>query len=126
MEEKINSSYDIIIKTLSTQKEDIILKVVREKGQITYRQTYQNHARFLKRDSRSQEIFERYYAEAKRTQMPAQTTIPSKTLIHHRETKIFHNKTKFKQYLSMNSALQRVIKEKLYHQEGNYTQEKTN
>jgi hypothetical protein len=53
-------------------------------------------------------------------------TIPSKTLIHHRETKIFHNKTKFKQYLSMNSALQRVIKEKLYHQEGNYTQEKTN
>jgi hypothetical protein len=28
------------------------------------------------------------------------------------ETKLFHNKTKFKHYLSMNPALQRIITEK--------------
>jgi hypothetical protein len=35
------------------------------------------------------------------------------------ETKILHNKTKFKQYISMNPALQRIIKGKLQHKEGN-------
>jgi hypothetical protein len=37
------------------------------------------------------------------------------------ETKIVHNKTKFTQYLSTNSALQKVIDGKLQYKEGNYT-----
>ena len=37
--------------------------------------------------------------------MPAKTTIPSKTLNHiEGETKIFHDKTKFTQYVSTNPA----------------------
>jgi hypothetical protein len=40
------------------------------------------------------------------------------------ETKIFHNKTKFTLYLSINSALQRIIKGKDQHKDGNYTLEK--
>ena len=40
------------------------------------------------------------------------------------ETKVFHDKTKFTQYLSINPALQRVIKRKLQHEDGNYTLEK--
>jgi hypothetical protein len=40
------------------------------------------------------------------------------------ETKVFHDKTKFTQYLSMNTALQRIIKEKHQHKDGNYTLEK--
>jgi hypothetical protein len=40
------------------------------------------------------------------------------------ETKVFHDKTKFTQYLSTNSALQRIIKGKLQHKEGNYALEK--
>jgi hypothetical protein len=40
------------------------------------------------------------------------------------ETKVFHDKTKFTQHLSMNPALQRIIKGKLQHKEGNYTLEK--
>jgi hypothetical protein len=45
--------------------------------------------------------------------MPAQATIPSQTYITiDGDTKIFHNKTKFTCYLSMNPALQRIIKEK--------------
>jgi hypothetical protein len=39
-------------------------------------------------------------------------------------TKIFHDKTKFTQYLSTNPALQRIIDEKCQHKEGNYTLEK--
>jgi hypothetical protein len=40
------------------------------------------------------------------------------------ETKIFHDKTKFPQYLSTNTALQRIKKGKIQHKEGNYTLEK--
>jgi hypothetical protein len=40
------------------------------------------------------------------------------------ETKVFHDKTKFTQYLCTNSALQRIIKGKLQHKEGNYALEK--
>ena len=40
------------------------------------------------------------------------------------ENKIFHDKTKFTQYLSINTALQRLINGKLPHKKGNYTLEK--
>jgi hypothetical protein len=41
-----------------------------------------------------------------------------------RETKVFHDKTKFTQYLSTNPALQRIMNGKCQHKEGNYTLEK--
>jgi hypothetical protein len=57
--------------------------------------------------------------------MPAQATIPNKTLNYQScKTKVFHDKTKFTQYLSTNLALQRKIKGKIQHKEGNYTLEK--
>jgi hypothetical protein len=40
------------------------------------------------------------------------------------ETKIFHDKTKFTQYLSINPALQRITDGKHQCKEGNYTLEK--
>jgi hypothetical protein len=40
------------------------------------------------------------------------------------ETKVFHDKTKFKQYLSRNPDIQRIIKGKPQHKEGNYALEK--
>jgi len=56
--------------------------------------------------------------------MPAQATTSSKTLHYHRwkNNKIFHEKTKFTQYLSKNLAIQRIVDGK--HKEGNYTLEK--
>jgi hypothetical protein len=52
--------------------------------------------------------------------MPAQTTIPTELSITiDGETKVFHEKTKFTQYLSTNPGLQRIIKRKLQHKEGN-------
>jgi hypothetical protein len=41
------------------------------------------------------------------------------------ETKVFHEKTKFTQYLSTNPELQRRIKRKRQHKDGNYNLEKT-
>jgi hypothetical protein len=41
------------------------------------------------------------------------------------ETKIFHDKTKFTQYLSTNPALQRIIDGKLKNKRGNYSIEKS-
>jgi hypothetical protein len=41
-----------------------------------------------------------------------------------REPKVFHDKTKFTQYLSTNPALQKIIRGKLQHKEGNYTLKK--
>jgi hypothetical protein len=35
------------------------------------------------------------------------------------ETKVFHDKTKFTQYLSMNTARQRIIRGKHKHKDGN-------
>jgi hypothetical protein len=40
------------------------------------------------------------------------------------ETKVFHDKTKFTQYLSNITTPQRIIKGKLQHKEGNYALEK--
>jgi hypothetical protein len=40
------------------------------------------------------------------------------------ETKVFHDKTKFTQYLSTNLALKKKIKRKLQHREENYAIEK--
>jgi hypothetical protein len=38
--------------------------------------------------------------------------------------KVFHDKTKFTQYLSMNPALQRIIIGKHQHKDGNYAPQK--
>jgi hypothetical protein len=42
----------------------------------------------------------------------------------NRETKIFHDKTKFAEYLSTDPALQGIVYGKHQHKEGNYTLEK--
>ena len=54
--------------------------------------------------------------------MPAQATIPSSITIDG-ETKVFHDKTKFTQYLSTNPALQRIITEKKQYKDGNHALE---
>jgi hypothetical protein len=45
------------------------------------------------------------------------------SIIIEGETKMFHDKTKFTQYLSINPALKRIIDGKHQHKEGNYTLE---
>jgi hypothetical protein len=57
--------------------------------------------------------------------MPARLLYPAKLSITiDGETKVFHDKTKFTQYRSRNPVLQRIIKGKCQHKDGNYTLEK--
>jgi hypothetical protein len=57
--------------------------------------------------------------------MPAQAILPRKTLHYHRgRNQNIPRKTKFTQHLSMNPALQMIIKGKLQEKEGNYALEK--
>jgi hypothetical protein len=89
------------------------------------RQIYQNYTRLLARNYVSKKILGRHHTDPKRTQMPAQATIPSKTLNSHRwKNQDIPCKTKFTQYLSTNPAFQRIMNRKLQHKEGNYTLEK--
>jgi hypothetical protein len=58
--------------------------------------------------------------------MLAQAIIPAKLSINIvGETKIFQDKTKFKQYLSTNPALQRILERKPQHKEATCTKERT-
>jgi hypothetical protein len=57
--------------------------------------------------------------------MPVQVTIPTKTVNYHRwRSKVFHDKTKFTQYLTTNLALQRIIMGKHRHKDESYNLEK--
>jgi hypothetical protein len=70
--------------------------------------------RLLTRDYESQKTLDRCYTDNKRKQMPAQQLYPAKlSITTDGETKVFHDKTKFTQYLSTNPALQRIVKGKL-------------
>jgi hypothetical protein len=57
--------------------------------------------------------------------MPTQASTPSKLSIAiDGETRVFHDKTKFTKYVSINLALQRIINGNLQCKEENYTLEK--
>ena len=84
--------------------------------------TYQNYTRLLNRDYKSQKNLVRAHADSRGTQMPPQATVPAKLSINiDGETKVFQDKTKFKQYLSTNPVLQRMLEGKLQQKEGHYT-----
>jgi hypothetical protein len=83
-DQKRKYSCHIIIKTLNSHSKEI-LKAAREKGQVTSNDiTYQNYIRLLNSDYERQKSLVRGPADSKRTQMPAQAAIPSKTFNQHR------------------------------------------
>jgi hypothetical protein len=120
LDQKRNSSHHIIVKILYAQNKQTkqtnkqkILKSVREKGQVTDKG----------RPIRIIPDFSPETVEARRSWPDVIKTLrehkcqprllyPAKLSINiDGETKVFHDKTKFIQYLSMNPALQRIIDE---------------
>jgi hypothetical protein len=126
LDQKRNSSPHIIIRTPNLLNKEIILKAVREKCQVT----------FKGRPTRITPDFSPENMEAKRSwgddiqtlrehKCQPRLLYPAKLSITiDGETKIFHDKTKFTQCLSTNSALQRIIDGKCQHTVGNYILEK--
>jgi hypothetical protein len=104
LDQKRNSSLHIIIRTT---------KAVREKGQITYKS---RPIRIIPDMSQETMKARRSWTDVMQTlrehKCQLRLLFPGKLSITiDGETKVFHDKTKFTQYLSMNPALQRMIKE---------------
>jgi hypothetical protein len=127
LDQKRNSSCHIIVKTPNAQNKEKILKAVRAKGQVTYKGrpiTITPHfspETMKARRRPSADVIQtlREHKCQPRLLYPAKLSI-----IIDGETKIFHEKTKFTQYLASNPALQRILDRKHQHKEGNYTLEK--
>jgi hypothetical protein len=126
LNQKRNSSHHIIIKTPNAQNKERILKAVMDKCGVTYKG----------RPTRITPDFSPETMKARRSWTDVIQTLrehkcqpkqlyPAKLSINiDGETKVFHDKNKFIQYFSTNPALQRIIKGKLQHKEGNYVLEK--
>jgi hypothetical protein len=121
IDQKRNFSHHIIVKTPNAWNKERILKVVRRNGQETYKG----------RPIRITTVFSIEILKATRTLVDViqklrehkcqpRLLYPAKQLITiDEETKIFCGKTKFKQYLSTNPVLQRIMVGKT--QGDNYT-----
>jgi hypothetical protein len=123
LDQKRNSSPSIIIRTTTALNKDRILKAAREKGQVTYK-----GKNIRIRPDCSPEIMKsrRSWTDLMQTlrEYKCKTRIlyqAKHSITRDGETKVFHDKTKFTQYLSMNPGLQRIIKGKLQHGDSNYT-----
>ena len=100
---KRNSSGHIIIKTPNAQNKERILKAVREKGQVTYKgRPIRITPDFSTETMKARRSWAgRFHTDPKRTQMPAQATIPSKTLNYQRwKTKETLSKTELNKEFS--------------------------
>jgi hypothetical protein len=126
LDQRRNSSRHIIIRTTNAINKDRILKAVKEKHQVIYKG----------RPIRITPDFSLESIKARRSQTDITQTLeelkcqprllyPAKLSVTiDGETKVSHDKTKFTQYLFTNPALQRIIKGKHQHKDGNYTLEK--
>ena len=120
LDRKRNSSCHIIIKTPNALNKERILKAVREKSQLTYKDTLTRIIPdFSPETIKARSSWASYFLllsviqtlrEHKckpRLLYPANLSITIDV-----EYKVFHDKNKFTQYLSTNPALQRIIKGK--------------
>jgi hypothetical protein len=109
--QKRNSSHHIITKTPKSPHKERILRAIRKKGQITYKG---RSIRIIPDSSPETMKARRSWADVIHTlrehKCQPRLLYPAKLLvIVDRENKIFHDKTKFTQYFSINSTLQRII-----------------
>jgi hypothetical protein len=125
LDQKRNSSRHIIIRTTNALNKDRILKARREKGQVTYKgkpiritPDFSPEAMKARRSCRDGIQKLREQKCQPRLLYPAKLSITIDG-----ETKLFHDKNKFKQFLSMNPALQ-MITEKNQYKDRNHVLEK--
>ena len=114
-----NSSHHIIIKTPNEVNKERILIAVREKGQVTYEGI---PIRIIPDFSPETLKGRRSWADIIQTLrahkcQPRLIYPPNLSISIDGETKIFHGKTKFTQYLSINPDLQRIMDGKCQHKE---------
>jgi hypothetical protein len=119
--QKRNSSRHIKIRTISALNKDRILKAVREKGQVTYKgRPIRIIPDFSPETMKARRFCTDFMQTLREHKCQTRLLYPAKLSITiDVEIKVFHDKTKFTQYLFMNPALQRIIKGKHQHKDGN-------
>jgi len=113
LDQKRNSSCHVTVQRSNAQIKEIILKAIREKGQVTYKSRFM---RITPETMKSQMIWANTLQTLREHKCQLRLLYIAKLSINiDGETKIFHDKTKFIQYISPNPILQRIneIDEKL-------------
>jgi hypothetical protein len=114
LDQKRNSSRHIIIRTTDALNKGRILKAVREKGQVTYKgKPIRITPDFSPQTMKARRACTDVIQKLRKHKFQLRLLYPAKLSITiDGENKVFHDKTKFTHYLSMNPALQRIITEK--------------
>jgi hypothetical protein len=108
---------NIIIKTPNALNKDRILKVVREKDKVTYKDRPIRIAPDVSLETvKARKSWADVIQTVREHKCQPRLLYPAKLSVTiHGENKIFHDKTKFTQHLSKHPALQRVIDGKRQH-----------
>ena len=114
------------MKTTNVLNKERILKAVRERGQVTYKgRPIRITPDFSPETMKARKSWADLMQTLREHKCHPRLLYPAKLSITiDGETKIFHDKTKFTQYLSTNPALKRIMGGKHQYNEGNYTLEK--
>ena len=122
-----NISPHKIIKTLNAQNKEGILKVAREKDQETYKgRPIRITPDFSTETMKARRAWPEVMQTLREHKSQTRLLYPAKLSVNiDGENKIFQDKTKFKQYLSTNPTIQRILEGKLQSKEGVFTKERT-
>jgi hypothetical protein len=114
LDQKRNSSQYIIIRTTNALNEDITLKAVGKKGQVTYKaRPIRITLEFSPETMKARRSWTDVVQTIREHKCQPRLLYPAKLSITiEGETKIFHDKIKFTHYFSMNLGFQRIITEK--------------
>ena len=126
LDQKRNSFWHVIIRTTNALNKGRILKAVRKKDQVTYKgRPIRITPDFSPETLKARRSWTDVIQTLREHKCQPRLLYPAKLSITvDGETKVFHDKNKFTQYLSMNPALQMIIKGKRRYKDRNYTQEK--
>jgi hypothetical protein len=110
-----------IIKTPKAQNKERILKAVSKKGQVIYKgRPIRITPDFSPETMKARRSWADVIETLREHKFQPRLLYSAKfSITRDGETKVFHDKTKFTQYLSTNTALQKIIKGKLQLNEGN-------
>jgi hypothetical protein len=109
------------------KKNGVKKKAAREKGHVTYKgKPIKITPDFSTETLKAKKAWESIIQTLRDHRCHPRLLYPSKfSITINGETKTFRGKTKFRQYLSNNPTLQRILEGKFQHKEGNYTQKNT-
>jgi hypothetical protein len=111
LDQKRNCSHHIIVKISNAQNKEKILKAAKEKGQVTHKdRLIRITSEFSAETMKSRRSWEDVIQTIREYKCQPRLLCSAKLSITiDGETKIFHDKAKFTQYLSKNPALQRIV-----------------